>query len=109
MEMSDHGCVQGIGKMISAGYVANGAHVFICSRKANVCEETARELNATYGEINHGKAVSLPGDLSTLEGVEKIIDALKKQTDKLNVLVNNAGATWGVYTSSSFYESVDLS
>jgi NAD(P)-dependent dehydrogenase (short-subunit alcohol dehydrogenase family) len=35
---------RGIGKMIAKGFIAQGAKVYISSRKAPACEETAAEL-----------------------------------------------------------------
>jgi len=35
---------RGIGKMIAKGFIAHGARVYISSRKADACEETAKEL-----------------------------------------------------------------
>jgi len=81
----------GIGKMIAEGLCANGAIVYICSRKKDQCEKTANELNAKYPQ---GKAISKPGDLSSIKGVEALVASMS-DVDKLHVLVNNAGATWG--------------
>ena len=36
---------RGIGKMIAAGFVAQGAKVYISSRKAEACEKAAAELS----------------------------------------------------------------
>lgn len=82
---------RGIGEMIAAGFLANGATVYISSRKADVCDATAERLAAEYG----GECISLPADLSTLEGVEGLVAALRERTDRLDILVNNAGASWG--------------
>ena len=40
---------RGIGEMIAAGFLANGAKVYISSRKADACEATATRLMDTYG------------------------------------------------------------
>jgi 2-deoxy-D-gluconate 3-dehydrogenase len=81
---------RGIGEMIAAGFLANGARVFISSRKAEVCDATAARLAEAYG----GECVSVPADLSTLEGIDALVAALADEP-KLHVLVNNAGASWG--------------
>ena len=82
---------RGIGEMIAAGFLANGATVYISSRKAEVCDATAKRLADEYG----GTCVSLPADCSTVEGVDGLAAALEARTDKLDILVNNAGASWG--------------
>ena len=53
---------RGIGEMIAAGYLANGAKVYISSRKADACAATAARLADEYG----GTCVALPADLRTL-------------------------------------------
>ena len=55
---------RGIGEMIAAGYLANGAKVYITSRKADVCDATAARLMETYG----GECV-IPADMATLAGM----------------------------------------
>ena len=41
---------RGIGKMIAAGFLAQGAaRVYITARKAAPCEATAKELQSEYG------------------------------------------------------------
>lgn len=73
---------RGIGRMIAAGFVAAGATVYISARKAAEVEKTAAELGC----------LAVPADLSTPEGVERLVSAVD---GPLHVLVNNAGATWG--------------
>ena len=82
---------RGIGEMIAAGFLAQGAKVYIAARKAAVCEETAKRLSAEYG----GECIALPADLSTVAGAQALADALKQRESKLDILVNNAGASWG--------------
>jgi NAD(P)-dependent dehydrogenase (short-subunit alcohol dehydrogenase family) len=80
---------RGIGKMIAAGFVARGAKVYISSRKAEVCDATAEELS-TAG----GVCVSLPEDVSSVEGCRRLAAAFEDHETKLDILVNNAGAAW---------------
>jgi NAD(P)-dependent dehydrogenase (short-subunit alcohol dehydrogenase family) len=82
---------RGIGEMIAAGFLANGATVYISSRKAEACDATAKRLADEYG----GTCVSLTADLSTLEGIDSLKERLLAQTSALDILVNNAGASWG--------------
>jgi len=82
---------RGIGEMIAAGFLANGATVYISSRKAQACDATAARLADTYG----GKCVPIPADLSTLAGIEAAVSAFREHEDHCDILVNNAGASWG--------------
>lgn len=82
---------RGIGEMIAAGFLANGATVYISSRKADVCDATAERLASKYG----ASCVSLPADLSVLAGVEALVAALGEREAHLDILVNNAGVSWG--------------
>jgi 2-deoxy-D-gluconate 3-dehydrogenase len=79
---------RGIGKMIARGFLEAGvARVYITSRKAAQCDETAAEL----GE----RCISLPQDLSTMEGIKTFVERLASHEKKIDILVNNAGAAWG--------------
>jgi len=79
---------RGIGKMIARGFLDVGAEkVYISSRKAADCDATAAEL----GE----RCISLPQDVSTVDGARQLAERLTKLEPKLDILVNNAGAAWG--------------
>jgi NAD(P)-dependent dehydrogenase (short-subunit alcohol dehydrogenase family) len=80
---------RGIGKMIAKGFLTYGARVYISSRKADVCEQTARELSAAGGTC-----IALPIDVSTTEGVDALAKAFAQRESKLDILVNNAGTAW---------------
>lgn len=82
---------RGIGEMIAAGFLAHGAKVYISSRKADVCDATAARLAEEYD----GECISIPADLSKLEGIEALAAAVREREDHLDILVNNAGASWG--------------
>ncbi len=82
---------RGIGEMIAAGFLQYGAKVYISSRKADVCDATADRLQSTYGST----CISIPADLSELEGIESLVAALSERESQLDILVNNAGSTWG--------------
>ena len=82
---------RGIGEMIAAGFLANGAKVYISSRKADVCNATAARLQEEYG----GECLSIPADMSTLDGIDGFCAEFGKREDHLDVLINNAGVAWG--------------
>ncbi len=97
---------RGIGEMIARGYVENGAKVYISSRKAEVCDRVAEELS------EFGTCISLPFDLGGMAGIEGLANAIKERESRLDVLVNNAGATWGApideYPEDGWDKTVDL-
>jgi NAD(P)-dependent dehydrogenase (short-subunit alcohol dehydrogenase family) len=80
---------RGIGQMIARAYVEAGVRVYICSRKAQVCDAAAAELSA------YGECISMPADLSDMTEVERVVTELSAAETALHVLINNAGATWG--------------
>lgn len=81
------GGTKGIGEMIVRGFHDAGATVYISSRTAEDCEALATELG--------DRAVAVPADASTEDGCRQLIEDLSVHTARLDVLVNNAGATWG--------------
>ena len=81
----------GIGRMAAEGLVRAGARVLIASRKAEACEAAAEELNA----IREGAAEGFGGDVSTEAGVAALAAAVRARTDRLEILMNNAGRSWG--------------
>src|SRR3954451_19058260 len=80
---------RGIGAMISRGYFGNGAMVYISARKADACNTLAKELSA------HGECISLPADLSRMDEIERLAKELAGLEKRLDILVKNAGASWG--------------
>jgi NAD(P)-dependent dehydrogenase (short-subunit alcohol dehydrogenase family) len=97
---------RGIGLMIARSFVDAGAKVYISSRNAEVCDDIAGELSQT------GECISLPADLSGMEGVESLAARISEREDRLDVLVNNAGAAWGApmdeYPESGWDKVMDL-
>ena len=78
---------RGIGRMIAMGFVAQGAKVYVSSRKADACAETAASLGPN--------CIALPMDVSTVEGCKALATHLAMREPRLDILVNNAGAAWG--------------
>ena len=78
---------RGIGKIIAKAFIEQGAKVYISSRKAAACEETAAELGPN--------CIPLPQDVSTVAGCKALAEALAAREERLDILVNNAGAAWG--------------
>lgn len=80
---------RGIGAMLAHGFVARGARVYLAARDAQALEATAQPLRRM------GAVTTLACDLSTPVGVAALATAWHQHEDRLDVLINNAGATWG--------------
>src|SRR5687767_6525432 len=96
---------RGIGLMIAKGFVDAGARVYISSRKADACEAAVAELS------KNGEAFAIPADLSTVEGAEQLAHGVQERESQVHILVNNAGAAWGVpideYPESGWDKTMD--
>jgi NAD(P)-dependent dehydrogenase (short-subunit alcohol dehydrogenase family) len=91
---------RGVGLMIAGGLVEAGATVLISSRKVPDCEAAAAQLNELGAAVTAqggtgGVAIAIPGDVSSAAGVAALVDTVRIHTERLDLLVNNAGATWG--------------
>jgi 2-deoxy-D-gluconate 3-dehydrogenase len=96
---------RGIGKMIAKGFLEAGCRkVYITARKAAACDATAEELGPN--------CVSIPVDISTVEGCKMLTERYLQHEDRLDILLNNAGAAWGAefeeYPESGWDKVVDL-
>ena len=78
---------RGIGEMIARAYVDNGARVILSSRKAADVEGLA----ASLGDA----ATAIAADLSQMAEIERFAAAVANITPKVDILFNNAGASWG--------------
>ena len=78
---------RGIGEMITEGLVDAGATVLITSRKAENLAATAERLGDA--------CIPVAADLATQEGIDHLAAAAADHTDRVDVLVNNAGIAWG--------------
>jgi NAD(P)-dependent dehydrogenase (short-subunit alcohol dehydrogenase family) len=97
---------QGIGRMITQGFVEAGARTYISSRKKDVIEAAAKEMSPA------GECIPIQGDVSTEAGCRQLAEEVGRREEKLHVLVNNAGANWGApleeFPDSGFDRCFDL-
>jgi len=97
---------RGIGKMFVEGLLAAGcAKVYISARKVDQMQETIDEFGAD-------KVIGIPADLSQMDGIVALADALKEREEKLDILINNAGAAWGQdyleFSEAGWHRTMDL-
>ena len=100
------GGTRGIGMMMARGLLEAGARVYISSRKADACAAAEQELG------RYGPVVAIPADLSTEPECVRLAAAVGDREQRLSVLVNNAGATWGAplaeFPAAAWAKVVDL-
>src|SRR6202451_114952 len=61
---------RGIGRMIAEGFIAQGAKVYISARKADACDQTAKDLSK-----DGGTCISIPMNVSTVAGAKGLAGA----------------------------------
>ena len=72
---------RGIGAMIVQGFLEHGcSRVYITARKAAQCDAAAKELSM------YGECISIPGDVSTQEGIAALVAEISKRESKLDIL-----------------------
>ncbi|OLM14877.1 SDR family oxidoreductase [Pseudonocardia sp. Ae505_Ps2] len=79
------GGTSGIGRMIAGGLAEAGARVYVSSRKADACAGTAAEIGGT----------GIAADLSSEDECVRLAAEVGAHEERVHLLVNNAGATWG--------------
>jgi NAD(P)-dependent dehydrogenase (short-subunit alcohol dehydrogenase family) len=89
------GGATGLGEMSASAFVANGARVIIASRKEKELQKTTERINKEFGGSSGGKVEYIVADLSNKAGCDALCAEVKKRTDRLTVLMNNSGITWG--------------
>jgi len=94
------GGASGLGEMAAQAFVQNGAKVIIASRKESELKQVTDRLN----KLGPGKCEYIVADLKDKKGCDALAAETKNRTDRLTVLVNNSGATWGA-TYDDFPES----
>ncbi len=83
------GGATGIGLQMAKGLAEAGSNIVICSRRLDVCEEAAAQI-----EKIGVKALAIGCDVTKIEQVEAMKDAVLKKFGRVDVLVNNAGRAW---------------
>ena len=81
------GSSKGIGKAIAFQCAEHGARVIISSRKLDICEQTADEINIKLGsEV----AYAISENISDDDQLENLVNETRKKIGKIDVLICNA-------------------
>ena len=87
----------GIGEMIARGLAGQGARVFVCSRNPGDGDDAITPISA---------------DLSRGDEILRLAREMSERADRLDILVNNSGVTWGApineFPESGWDKVIDL-
>jgi gluconate 5-dehydrogenase len=81
----------GIGRQMAQALAELGADLVLCARKAERCEAAAEELRSELGV----RALGLGCDVRDPDQVGELVRRTREELGRVDVLVNNAGTTWG--------------
>jgi NAD(P)-dependent dehydrogenase (short-subunit alcohol dehydrogenase family) len=85
------GASRGIGRAVALALAREGARVALCSRKASDLDDAAARIR----QVSRAEVLCVPGDLSSLAGVEAAVKTTHGRFSRIDILVNNAGAIRG--------------
>ena len=83
------GATRGIGKEAALALARMGARLRISERSPERVTSAVTEIR---GMSKNPDVIGYTGDLSNLAGVQQLASAFRRDHDRLDVLVNNAGA-----------------
>ncbi|WP_153125126.1 SDR family oxidoreductase [Peribacillus tepidiphilus] len=81
---------RGLGEQIAKGFAEAGANVVVCSRNEEACKEVSEELRKIGVE-----SLALKCDVTNPEDVKYVVEKTFETFGRIDILVNNSGASWG--------------
>ncbi len=83
----------GLGRQMAEGLAEMGAHLVLCARKKERCLETAEKLQQLGVQV-----LALGCDVKDPASISEVVDATLKHFGRIDILINNAGTSWGAPT-----------
>src|SRR5215510_9776948 len=80
------GSTDGVGRLVALRLADQGARVLIHGRDRQRGDQVIEQIR----DSGHS-AVFLPADFSSLSEVRRLADAVRQESDRLDILINNAG------------------
>ncbi len=80
----------GLGRQMAEGLAEMGASLVLCARKKERCEQAAQELQRLGVET-----LALGCDVKDPASIRAVVDAAVSKFGRIDVLINNAGTSWG--------------
>jgi NAD(P)-dependent dehydrogenase (short-subunit alcohol dehydrogenase family) len=87
---------RGLGLHTATAFLLAGAQKVIISARKNEGPEGIDQAVEKLNKLNvSGKAVGIAANVADTEAIEKLVKQVEETDGKLDILVCNAGATWG--------------
>ncbi len=83
------GATKGIGRAIASRLAEHGANVVVSSRKADMCETVAQDINENWAKGNN-EAAPIPCHISHHEQLQSLVDQTVTRFGGIDILVCNA-------------------
>jgi NAD(P)-dependent dehydrogenase (short-subunit alcohol dehydrogenase family) len=80
----------GLGRQMAEGLAEMGANLVLCARKKQRCEEAAEALRGRGMQ-----ALALECDVKDRAAIQAVVDATLARFGRIDILINNAGTSWG--------------
>src|SRR5260370_14982629 len=80
----------GLGRQMAEGLAEMGANLVLCARKKERCEQAAEELKHLGVQT-----LALGCDVKNPGHVQAVVDAAVSKFGRIDILINNAGTSWG--------------
>lgn len=81
----------GLGRVFADALAEAGASVVVCGRHAERCEQAAAEIAQAHGV----SAIGMRCDVRSAAEIEAVVERTVTELGSIDVLVNNAGTSWG--------------
>jgi NAD(P)-dependent dehydrogenase (short-subunit alcohol dehydrogenase family) len=86
------GATDGLGRALAFTLASRGATILLHGRSRARLDETVREIR---GQTGNDRARSYLADFSSLEQVRRLAEAIERDCNRLDLLINNAGIGFG--------------
>jgi NAD(P)-dependent dehydrogenase (short-subunit alcohol dehydrogenase family) len=91
---------RGLGEQIATGFAEAGANVVVCSRRVEACEEVSEKLKEIGVE-----SLAMKCDITSPEDVKNVVEQTVARFGRIDILVNNSGASWGAPAEEMTFEA----
>jgi NAD(P)-dependent dehydrogenase (short-subunit alcohol dehydrogenase family) len=80
----------GLGRQMAEGLAEMGANLVLCARKKERCQQAAEDLQKLGA-----KTLAVACDVKNPADIHGVVDATMAQFGRIDILINNAGTSWG--------------